>query len=329
MFDIAELLGSGAPIGGVDPNAIVTPQMAAPSDLQASRGGGLLGLGGPRQLPDILGIKGGFRDALGTIGDSLLMAHGKDPIYGPEKKRAAVPEAMTDFATHPSEAIQRLAQVDAGMAREIAAKHAEEQAKNAETTSKTFGQNLENQANGLSLVSALLQGANETTYPNVRERALAIGKSMNMDYAPYLPATYDANAVQNAIRMGVKPNDLMDNDRQMLDTQSQIGRRDFQNSNDARRAAAYESSVASGNARRDFQNNNDAVRTGIDAANTGSQIKTRENPPPKPSSRPARGASNQAPSGRLPASRVPASARLGTLNGKRVAKVGDKIYYVD
>jgi hypothetical protein len=55
----------------------------------------------------------GFRNVLGIIGDSILQAHGRQPIYGPMHEKQQLQGALQNFLTDPDGAIQALMQVDA------------------------------------------------------------------------------------------------------------------------------------------------------------------------------------------------------------------------
>lgn len=55
----------------------------------------------------------GFRNVLGILGDSILQAHGRQPIYGPMHEKQQLQGALQNFLTDPDGAIQALMQVDA------------------------------------------------------------------------------------------------------------------------------------------------------------------------------------------------------------------------
>lgn len=55
----------------------------------------------------------GFKDILGILGDSILQAHGRQPIYGPLHEKRQLQGALQNFLTDPDSAIQALMKVDA------------------------------------------------------------------------------------------------------------------------------------------------------------------------------------------------------------------------
>lgn len=278
-------------------------------------------------LPGLLGVKGKARDVLGTIGDAFLMQAGQAPMYAPHKRREDMNEAMFGFADNPMEAIKRVSEIDPQAGFELAqqqAKAALEQRKNqaqiADEEASTF-----NRVRGNA--GAFMRGANETTYPEMRERALQLAKRYNVDLDEFLPEQYDENALSAFVNMGVgDPDKLMDNERDAdydaaridqfergLDRQDRAEARQERNTNSTissratrdaiqeRRATAYESGVSSQNANRGKSKGKDR----------GGRV------------------TQQDIAGTLPASRIPATARIGTAkNGRKIAKVGDKLYYV-
>lgn len=111
-------------------NALGGPQWVNPADLirmiGAANGNDVPGFGGGANPDGTMSLTGGvmpnptapakhsgFRNILGILGDSILQAHGRQPIYGPMHEKKQLQGALQNFLTDPDGAIQNLMQVDA------------------------------------------------------------------------------------------------------------------------------------------------------------------------------------------------------------------------
>lgn len=267
-------------------------------------------------IPGLLGIKGGFRDFLGGLGDALLIANDADPMYEPEKKRRQINDALTGFADNPAAAIRRVAAIDEQLAMEMATKYDEQEAAKAEARRKALEDDLDIGTKARATAASLLAGANEATYGAIRDRLSALGERTGIDFG--LPEVYDENAIQTLIRQGIDPDKLMDNERADLNTQSQIERRAVQNRNDEAKTGASLDNIDSEIAARTARTSQGERRTRAYESRVASQNESGKGSKRTP-----------AIAGTLPASRVPSNARLGTYRGRRVAQVGGKTYYVE
>lgn len=72
------------------------------------------------------GIKGTFRDILGTIGDALLISGGADRIYAPKREQEKMAAAMAGFTQNQQAAIERMAAINPAAAQEMAEKLAQQ-----------------------------------------------------------------------------------------------------------------------------------------------------------------------------------------------------------
>lgn len=83
----------------------------------------------PIEHKGMFGVKGTLRDVLGVLGDTYLIANGRDPLYGPTRRRERASAEMAgryqdnaeeSFINNPLLAIQRLAESGYGdQAREL------------------------------------------------------------------------------------------------------------------------------------------------------------------------------------------------------------------
>lgn len=94
---IASLFSQGSPLGMV--GATAAPQKAAAN------------MSDPTGL---FGIKGDFRDILGTVGDAFLIQSGNNPIYHPQRKDEQRAAAMQTFVDNPLEAVKQMSQAGFG-----------------------------------------------------------------------------------------------------------------------------------------------------------------------------------------------------------------------
>lgn len=304
----------GAQIGTGMANSILGPRPTAAPTANVARPKSL-------SLPDLLGIKGGARDAIGHIGDALLIGTGNDPIYGPRVKQERVAEAMKGFDQDPQGAIERLGEIDPEYAMKVASDFATQQQKQAEEQRAALKGEIDRTNQADAMRARLLQGATPETYGAMRDRIINMGTKLGQNWASQLPPAYDEATIGNLINQGMSPDAYVDNKRADRNTESQIQRREAQTSYDEQRLGMQEDDMDSKINRRNVQNRNDSRRVEI-------AQQRADNPPAARGQR----ASKKAPaiSGSLPASKVPSNARLGRdSSGRRVANVGGKIYYVD
>lgn len=97
-------------LGGADPNALAIANMAPPQM--------------PQQQPKKRGINLG--DILGTIGDALLIANGRGPVYAASKQQRQQQEhqdqinaALANYMDDPENSIRALLRVDAPAAIQL------------------------------------------------------------------------------------------------------------------------------------------------------------------------------------------------------------------
>lgn len=67
----------------------------------------------------MFGVKGTFRDILGTIGDAFLVQSGNKPLYSPRRQQEREADALTGFTQDPMAALERLAAVSPELAANL------------------------------------------------------------------------------------------------------------------------------------------------------------------------------------------------------------------
>ena len=72
---------------------------------------------GNPQNKGLFGAKGTLRDIIGILGDSLLVGNDVDPVYGPQRKREKMAEAMEIERNTPGAGLRYMERIDPEFAR--------------------------------------------------------------------------------------------------------------------------------------------------------------------------------------------------------------------
>lgn len=172
----------------------------------------------------VFGVKGGLRDILGILGDSLSVGAGGTAKFTAGNQQRKAQAAMRDFATNPLGAIRAMADVDPEMARKLyddyqkqtiaTGKDARDAAKDTiELSDKTLSLEDKVRAN----VAAMLRSSgNPDTYPALRKQAEAYGKKYNVPI-DNLPETFDKDAIDSWAMNTVPVKDQLANEDRMAD----------------------------------------------------------------------------------------------------------------
>lgn len=144
----------------------------------------------------MFGIKGTFRDILGTLGDALLMGNNQQAMYAPRRQQEKIADALFDYQTNPQQAIQRLS--NAGFVSE-----ADKMRKSlSETQLNQARQNAEQD----KAVGTYAQYVNTLTPENYKQYAPALNayaKSRGLAFPP-LPDTYNESEIASRLNSGMK-----------------------------------------------------------------------------------------------------------------------------
>ena len=119
-FNLGALLQSaGSVLGGDDEEISVIasprkPTVMEPLDVRSLGNRGVLEEAGDAasnapQRKGMFGIKGTFRDILGTVGDAFLLGSGGNTIYRDQREREKMGDAMAGMSTDAMGAAERLA----------------------------------------------------------------------------------------------------------------------------------------------------------------------------------------------------------------------------
>ncbi len=219
-------------------------------------------------IPGMLGIKGGFRDALGAIGDALLVGNDMAPMYQQEKQRQQINHAMQDFATDPMAAIARVAEIDPMKAREMLMERQEAEAQNAQRQSAADKNVWDSQGKALDMLGTLAGAANEATFPAIQQRLIDISQRGGLGLEEVIKNARTPEELANIAQGAISAKDratLQDNREYR---QSRL--EDFDRAEERQRGEA-----ASRNRQREFQQRDKAERTSIYRTNIESQVKNR------------------------------------------------------
>jgi hypothetical protein len=167
----------------------------------------------PEPRKGMFGIKGTFRDILGTLGDAFLMQQGIDPMYRGERKQEEMGDAFQGFEDNPMAAIKRIGGVDAGVGQKYYNSYLDSQDRGKTLEQKRADDSFKQEGLFATRLGGVFGAANEKTYPamlaNAKKRAGALGFGHVLEG---LPETYDKAAVSGWVRGTMEPKDQAFND---------------------------------------------------------------------------------------------------------------------
>ena len=140
-------------------------------------------------------------DLLGQIGDALLIARGRRPIFRERMKERNARDAMKGFQKDPETAISRMRQVDAEAAQDLQEQQSRVSA-NEELRAKRA---LDRKIEGGKIMGSMMDAIkDDETYQRVRP---ALEKmSSYYEYDPdLLPKTFDREGFDMMVRQGMTP----------------------------------------------------------------------------------------------------------------------------
>lgn len=158
------------------------------------------------QRKGMFGMKGTLRDVVGLLGDAFLVQGGGKALYGPQRERERLADAMTGFTQQPQAASERVAYN--GFADEAAKLWNDTQtqlvnqgtleAKREEIRRKTFEDDDQRYKQYGTIFSQYAGSADEKTWPRVREILKTLKQRGGLgdefvvpdDYDPALMRTY-------------------------------------------------------------------------------------------------------------------------------------------
>lgn len=169
----------------------------------------------PYEQPSgLFGIRGTFRDILGTLGDTFLMQAGQDPLYRNTRMQERRSEALHGFAENPMAAIERLRQLDPAGADEMLQNLQEQQAREQELAMDQerlgFARDANRRDAGEYQITAAQYGAGlmgtatEDNWPLVRQTYIANMDRLGADYAPP-PEEYNEDFVNMVVQGAIDP----------------------------------------------------------------------------------------------------------------------------
>lgn len=151
------------------------------------------------QRKGMFGMKGTLRDVVGLLGDAFLVQGGGKAIYGPQRERERLADAMTGFTQQPQAAAERTAYN--GFADEATKLWNDTQtqlinegnlaAKREEITRKAFEDNDQRYKQYGTLFSQYAGSTDEKTWPRVREILKTLKQRGGLGDEYEIPENYD------------------------------------------------------------------------------------------------------------------------------------------
>lgn len=178
-----------------------------------------------------LGIGGRFRDILGGIGDSLLVATGHNPSYEPKRERELIGDAMQNYQQDPLGSIMEASKVNPTWGREALKNFLEERLKAIKEGREAHSAQISDQVNLGKIkdqvygqVAGLLRDPNPATWAARKKIAEGIAQNSGVQLPIDIPDAYDANVAAQYHDTVVAPKDA-----DVLDYRNQVlqERRDF------------------------------------------------------------------------------------------------------
>lgn len=228
----------------------------------------------PSAHKGLFGIHGDFRNILGILGDSLIAGNRGNPIFTPSVEAEKVSDAMSGFADNPLVAIQKLSQVNPGLAQKYYNDYLDSQVKlsAADATRKRDG--LEATSKVRRIAGSMLGSATAETFGPLRDQALALAKNYGVSLDD-LPSEYSEDGIKNFVRGTMDPDKLADNDR--ADKQYETDR-NYKKAQVALGTGRLQAQTALGAGRLGVQANLGEGRLGISQQNADTREYSAHNP---------------------------------------------------
>lgn len=141
---------------------------------------------------------------LGAIADGYLMAHGGKPMFTVMRQQENMDNAMKGFTENPMQAIRRVGTFDP----DTAWKMLNQQTDNDNQKNQLARQNQvldnANESYTYNRVAGMMGAANEGNWSQMRDQAIAYGKSRNKDVSALIPPEYSPDAIQG-LQYGAVP----------------------------------------------------------------------------------------------------------------------------
>lgn len=152
----------------------------------------------PMENKGMFGIKGTFRDILGTLGDAFLVQSGNQRVYAPMRQQEKRSEALQGFAQDPLAAIERLRGLDPAAAQEMLADFQKQQIAQEELGFKREDNTRESSEfadQTMDRAYRMLGTANDQNYPLVKAQVERYLGARGVDSPFTLPEKFDADAI--------------------------------------------------------------------------------------------------------------------------------------
>lgn len=161
----------------------------------------------------MFGVKGTFRDILGTLGDAFLMQQGIDPMYRGQRKQEDMGDAFQGFEDDPLGAIKKMGGVDAATGQKYYNSYLDSQDRGKALQQKTADDRFKQEGLFQTRLGGIFGAANEKTYPAMLANAKKRAESQGMGHLlEGLPETYDKDGVAGWVRGTMEPKDQAFND---------------------------------------------------------------------------------------------------------------------
>jgi hypothetical protein len=200
-----------------------------------------LGRGGGENVPKgMFGIKGDARDILGTIGDTLLMAYrGAEPAFGNQKRKEKIGAIYSKFNKDPEGAIRDAAAAgDLDTAKELYKNYTEGKQQVIDNQMEKRKEAYKYVNGEYELGARYIPAMNKGNYQAMKALVEKRFQDNGMPMPFTLPPEFDAAALADIETGAIDAKDARQLEINQANADSQIGRRTFQNANDAIRTEA-------------------------------------------------------------------------------------------
>lgn len=172
----------------------------------------------PPEHKGLFGMKGTVRDVFGVLGDALMMANGMNPMYMQQRQNEAVSDAAGLMPYDPSRAVANISRIDPKLGaayqkqytdsvaaeRKAAADKAKDDRSYGLDREKFDWERIEKFAPGFY---GTLGGADEKTWPVIRERAITASKTLGLPLPIELPEKFDPSVAAGYRNLAISPVD--------------------------------------------------------------------------------------------------------------------------
>ncbi len=181
--DLASLPNPASPMPQTDPSAAQPDISVASHSIPPSqRRSGLIGGG--------FGVGRTGGNILGILGDALLSASGRNPVYAGRLQQSREAEALQNYSTDPLTALQKLTMIDVSKVLPAFNQYYDNQRADKITDVNVRDKNADYEDSGRSAIGSMLYSANEKTFPAVLARARAFAARRGIDTSD-LPQTWE------------------------------------------------------------------------------------------------------------------------------------------